>query len=89
MDKTEQKIMNILRANAEEYLEKAIKNFRDANTYDEDTSMMELSRLLIGQFMMCCMLLIDEGMKNQYVSVELRVILRQIIDEVFKQVGEY
>lgn len=74
MDKREQKIMDILRDNAENYLEKAIKNFRDANTCDdEDTSM----------------LLIDEGMKNQYVSVELGVILRQIIDEVFKQVGEY
>lgn len=74
MDKREQKIMDILRYNAELYLEKAIKNFKDANTCnDEDTSM----------------LLIDEGMKNQYVSVELGVILRQIIDEVFKQVGEY
>ena len=73
MDKREQKIMDILRYNAEQYLEKAVKNFKDANTCDdEDTSM----------------LLIDEGMKNQYVSVELGNILRQIIDEVFRKVGD-
>lgn len=71
MDKREQKIMDILRYNAEQYLEKSIKNFKDANTCDdEDTSM----------------LLIDEGMKNQYVSVELGTILRQIVNEVFRGV---
>ena len=73
MDKREQKIMDILRYNAEQYLEKAIKNFKDANICDdEDTTM----------------LLIDEGMKNQYVSVELGAILRQIVNEVFRKVRD-